>query len=258
MRRRKDGSPIDISLTVSPLRDANGKVIGASKVARDITDRRRAAEQRDLLTKEMGHRVKNCFAIFRSLVTLSARSATTTEEMAKELEARLAALARAHDLTRPGLLGAETEAAQPLTWRQLVHAILAPYGNKEVSTNAERFDIKGTDLPIAENALTGLALILHELATNAAKYGALSNAAGRVHISWCQHPLNGSAKFVFRWQEHRGPAVSAPEQRGFGSAVLEQVMGEYFDAPRINFATEGVSYELHGLLDTLITDPESQ
>jgi PAS domain S-box-containing protein len=183
VRRRKDGSLIDISLTVSPLRDAAGKVIGASKVARDITDRRRAAEQRDLLTKEMGHRVKNCFAIFRSLVTLSARSAKATEEMAEELEARLAALARAHDLTRPGLLGAETKAAQSLTWRQLVHAILAPYGNKEVSTDAERFDIKGTDLLIAENALTGLALILHELATNAAKCGSLSTPHGSIRIN---------------------------------------------------------------------------
>jgi PAS domain S-box-containing protein len=225
VRRRKDGSLIDISLTVSPLRDAAGKVIGASKVARDITDRRRAAEQRDLLTKEMGHRVKNCFAIFRSLVTLSARSATTTEEMAEELEARLAALARAHDLTRPGLLGTETKAAQPLTWRQLVHAILAPYGNKEVSTDAERFDIKGTDLPIAENALTGLALILHELATNAAKCGSLSTPYGSIRIN--AKIANGL--FLMDWEETGGPPLNGPPAyEGFGSSLAQRIVTGQF------------------------------
>lgn len=225
VRRRKDGSRVDISLTVSPLRDATGKVIGASKVARDITERNRAAKQRDLLSKEMGHRVKNCFAIFRSLVTLSARSANTTEDMARELEARLSALARAHDLTRPGLLGAETKGAQSLTWRQLVHAILAPYGNKEVSMDSERFVIKGTDLRIAENALTGLALVLHEFATNAAKCGSLSAPSGSVRID--AKILDGL--FLMNWEEIGGPPLNGPpDHEGFGSSLAHQIVTGQF------------------------------
>jgi PAS domain S-box-containing protein len=225
VRRRKDGSLMDISLTVSPLRDAAGKVIGASKVARDITDRRRAAEQRDLLTKEMGHRVKNCFAIFRSLVSLSARSADTTGAMAEELGARLAALARAHDLTRPGLLGAETTSSQSLTWRQLLQAILAPYGNRQVPTGGERFVIEGADLPIAESALTGLALVLHELATNAAKCGSLSTPNGRVRID----AKTAKGIFLMNWVEEGGPPLNGPpEHEGFGSSLAHQIVTGQF------------------------------
>jgi PAS domain S-box-containing protein len=218
VRRRKDGSLIDISLTVSPLKDVTGKIAGASKVARDITERKRAAEQRDLLTKEMGHRVKNCFAIFRSLVTLSARSANTTEEMAEKLEARLTALARAHDLTRPGLLGVETKAAKPLTWRQLVHAILSPY---IASIDQNRFVIKGTDLPIAENSLTGLALVLHELATNAAKCGSLSTPNGSVRID----TKIVDSLFLMNWEETGGPPLNGPpDHEGFGSSLAHQII----------------------------------
>lgn len=218
VRRRKDGSLIDISLTVSPLKDVTGKIVGASKVARDITERKRAAEQRDLLTKEMGHRVKNCFAIFRSLVALSARSARTTEEMAEELEARLAALARAHDLTRPGLLGVETKDAQSLTWRQLVHAILVPY---IASTDKKRFIMRGADLPIAENSLTALALVLHELATNAAKCGSLSTPNGSIRID--TKIVDGL--FLMNWEETGGPPLNGPpDHEGFGSALAHQIV----------------------------------
>ena len=249
VRRRKDGSRIDISLTVSPLRDATGKVIGASKVARDITERNRAAKQRDLLTQEMGHRVKNCFAIFRSLVTLSARSANTTEEMAGELEARLAALARAHDLTRPGLLGAETKTAQPLTWRHLVHAILAPYGNKEVSADSERFVVKGTDLPIAENALTGLALVLHELATNAAKCGSLSTPSGSVRID----TRIADGLFLMNWEEIGGPRVNGPpDHEGFGSSLAHQIVtGQFGGQLSYEWQPAGVVVRLSALRERI-------
>ena len=225
VRRRKDGSRIDISLTVSPLRDVTGKVVGASKVARDITERKRAAEQRHLLTKEMSHRVKNCFAIFRSLVTLSAGSAHTTQEMAEELEARLAALARAHDLTRPGLLGMETKAAQDLTWRQLVHAILAPYADTGPSMDQKRFVITGTDLTIAENSLTGLALVLHELATNAAKSGSLSTPNGSIRID----SKVADGLFLMNWEETGGPTLNGrPDREGFGSSLAHQIVTGQF------------------------------
>ena len=104
VRQHKDGSLIDISLTVSPVTDAEGTVIGASKIARDIRERKRAAEQQNMLIREMGHRVKNAFAVMSGVVSMSARSAATPEAMARGIQARLAALTRAHDLTRPGLL----------------------------------------------------------------------------------------------------------------------------------------------------------
>src|SRR5262249_54229060 len=126
VRRRKDGCLIDISLTVSPLRDAAGNVIGASKIARDVSERKRAAEQQDMLTREMSHRVKNAFAVVNGIVALSARSASTPQEMAREIGARLAALTRAHDLARPGLIET-SRGTEPMTFHALVRAILAPY-----------------------------------------------------------------------------------------------------------------------------------
>lgn len=126
MRQHKDGSLIDISLTVSPVTDAEGAVIGASKIARDIRERKRAAEQQNMLIREMGHRVKNAFALMGGLVSLSARSAATPEALAQQLQARLAALTRAHDLTRPGLLESESTPGQSMTFHALVHAICTP------------------------------------------------------------------------------------------------------------------------------------
>jgi signal transduction histidine kinase len=112
VRRRKDGSLVDISLTVSPIRTPEGTIIGASKIARDISERRRAQEQQDLLLREMRHRVKNLFSVTSSLVTLSAGSARTPQDMATAVRGRLAALTRAQELTRPGLIGTGDEAVQ--------------------------------------------------------------------------------------------------------------------------------------------------
>ena len=104
VRRRKDGSLVDVSLTVSPVRDAEGRIVGASKIARDITQRKRAQEQQSLLLGEMRHRVKNLFAVTNGLVASECRSARTPREMAAAVRERFAALTRAHELTRPGLI----------------------------------------------------------------------------------------------------------------------------------------------------------
>jgi PAS domain S-box-containing protein len=118
IRQRKDGSLVEISLTVSPIKSSDGRIIGASKIARDITERRRAQEQQQLLLREMNHRVKNLFTLAGSLVSLSARSATTPGELASTVGARLAALARAHELTLSKAPGSPEPAAQSTT----VHA----------------------------------------------------------------------------------------------------------------------------------------
>ena len=223
VRRRKDGTLIDISLSVSPIRDADGVVTGASKIARDITDRRRAQEQQELLIREMGHRVKNLFAVASSVVALSARDAGTPQEMATALQGRLGALTRAHDLTRPGLI--EPGRSRETSLQALVRTILSPYvGAGEAK--GERIVIVGPDVPVGGNAVTSLALILHEMATNAAKYGALSSPVGSVLVA------SAVVEDVLRltWTERGGPKPKGSPQgdEGFGGQLVRRIISGQF------------------------------
>jgi PAS domain S-box-containing protein len=224
VRRRKDGSLIDISLTVSPLKDAAGNVIGASKIARDVSERKRAAEQQDMLTREMSHRVKNAFAVVNGIVALSARSGTP-QEMAREIGARLAALARAHDLARPGLIKTDSRDIEPMTFHALVHAILAPYVDSDGSTEGKRIIVNGPDIPLAEKSTTSLALVLHELATNAVKSGTLSTAKGLVRIESSVE----DGQFLMTWEEQNGPRLNGPpDHEGFGSLLARRIVTGQF------------------------------
>jgi len=127
VRQRKDGSTVDISLTVSPVRNPEGEIVGASKIARDITERRRAEQQQRLLLREMDHRVKNLFALASGVVALSARSAATPEELAATVRERLVALARAHALTLPVTWEGGRRVEQSTTLHALIQTILSPY-----------------------------------------------------------------------------------------------------------------------------------
>ena len=124
VRRRKDGSLVEISLTVSPIKDTAGRVVGASKIARDIAERRRAEEQERLLLREMNHRIKNLFALASGVVTLSARSAKTAPELAEMIRDRLGALSRAHALTLPEITGTGAKIERSATLAALVRAVL--------------------------------------------------------------------------------------------------------------------------------------
>jgi len=201
-RRRKDGSLVDISLTVSPVKNARGVIVGASKVARDITERRLAQEQQILLLREMGHRINNLFAVTSGLVALSARSARSPQEMAAAVQARLAALTRAHELTRPGLINPGGTPSRNTTLQALIRTILAPYVDTRSSQEDGSTTVSGIDAPIGPSAITNIALVLHELATNAAKYGALSSAEGGVHIE-CSLENN---EVRVKWRERRATA----------------------------------------------------
>jgi PAS domain S-box-containing protein len=161
MRRRKDGSLLPISLTVSPIKDATGRVIGASKIARDISDR-------NLLVNEIEHRVKNTLAVVQALAALTLKSTASAE--LEVFNARLGALANAHDLLRKG------------NWnfaalRAVVARALQPFP-------ADRLQVTGPDVALDGAKSQAITLALHELGTNAAKYGALSNERGRVRINW--------------------------------------------------------------------------
>lgn len=216
IRQRKDGGLIDISLTVSPIKDSFGRIVGASKIARDITERKRAQEQQRLLLREMDHRVRNLFSICSGLVVLSARSARTPDELAAKVRERLAALAHAHVLLLSKASDESGGAASSMTLQALIRTIISPYDDPP-EAGTSRLTITGPDLTLSGGELTGLALLLHEFATNAAKYGALSTATGTIAIA-C------SAKddvVVLEWTERGGPRVEYHGgSEGFGSLLV--------------------------------------
>jgi PAS domain S-box-containing protein len=237
VRQRKDGSLADISLTISPLKDAAGRVVGASKIARDISEKKQAQARQELLTREIHHRTRNLFAVVLSIVSSSFAGKYTVRDAERSVVSRLSALGKAHFM----LIDKQWQGAD---LAEIVRTEMSPYG--------DRVQVEGASLLLTATAAQSFALALHELATNAAKYGALSNVTGRVHITWSKFASNGSNVFTFRWKEQGGPPVRLPTQKGFGSAVLEEAMTEHFDVPpRLDFSLEGVTYELIGPLDAL-------
>lgn len=230
VRRRKDGSLVDISLTVSPIKNAEGRIIGASKIARDISDRRRAHEQQVLLVREIKHRIKNTMAIVQAIArqTLGAISDRDREAFL----ARLRALAGAHDLLT-------VENWSQASLRDVVDRALKPFADQ----HRERFLVDGPDgvrLDAQKSCLVSMAL--HELATNAVKYGALSTASGRVHLGWEVLPDDPQQRrFRLRWQERDGPPVAPPEHRGFGSLLIQQALDGEQHKATLAFDPEGVT-----------------
>ena len=224
VRRRKDGSLIDISLTVSPLADATGTVVGASKIARDITDKKRAEARQQLLLREMAHRVKNTFMLVNGIVALSARYAEP-QNLARDIQARLAALARAHDLTRVTPLPHESELANSMSFRALVGAIFTPYLDSSPSGHSDRLTFRGPDVLVQHPAITSVALVLYELATNAVKCGSLSVPTGSVQISLAVV----KEKFEVEWKELGGPKLTEkPNHEGFGTNLVRRIIADQF------------------------------
>ena len=223
----KDGSLVDISLTISPLKDAEGKIIGASKIARDITERRRAQERQKLLINEIQHRIKNTLAIVQAIATQTLHDTPAERDV---FVARLHALAGAHDLLRDD------------NWHQaalidLVGKALNAFREK----HRERFVIDGPDgifLDAQKSSL--LVMALHELATNAVKYGALSNETGRVRVAWDISGDEAPKRFRLCWKESGGPPVSPPKQKGFGSLLIERALQNQLGQARLDFDPGGL------------------
>lgn len=215
IRRRKDGSLVEISLTISPIRNRKGEIVGASKIARDITERQRARERQILLLREMSHRVKNLFALAGAVITLSARAAQSPEELAEQVRNRLGTLARAHELTLPDLR--HEQAATPTTLEALLRTIVSPFEDR----NDGRVAIAGPEVAVGGHAVTSLALLLHELATNAAKYGALSVASGRIAVVWTVE----DKVLSLSWTERGGPPTDGTAHGdGFGTWLVDSTV----------------------------------
>jgi PAS domain S-box-containing protein len=229
IRRHKDGNLIDVSLTISPMRDANGTVVAASKIARDITERKRSEAQISVLAHEAEHRAKNLLANVKAMVRLS--QADTIDGFKEAIEGRIEALANVHSLfAKSRWMGAELG--------NLVKQELSPYSHE----GKERTRIEGPTVMLKPNVAQAIAVALHELATNAAKYGALSGAKGEVHVKWS---CAADDRVMLRWTEAAGPPVNPPTHKGFGTDVIGAMIRAHVGGDmRLDWRTEGLVCEI--------------
>ena len=199
----------------------------------DVTGRKQAEEGRELLAGEMSHRVKNLLTIAAGLTAITSRSTTTTNEMASELTLRLTALGRAHDLVRP--VPGQTEAASALLG-DLLTVLLAPYD--DLGAFSGRIRVSVPRMSVGESSTTILALVVHELATNSLKYGALSVDTGTLDVSCSAH----DEAVTLVWTESGGPKVQVPAgPGGYGSKLVERsVTGHLKGAIDYDWADDGL------------------
>jgi PAS domain S-box-containing protein len=229
VRLRKDGSLIDVSVSVSPIRGAGGRVVGASRVVRDITERKRSDAHISVLTREAEHRAKNLLANVKAMVRLS--QSDTPEGLKKAIEGRIEALTNVHSLfVQSRWTGAELGS--------LVKQELSPYSRaREMRTL-----INGPAVILKPDLAQAMAVALHELATNAAKYGALSVTTGQVRVEW-SHSEDG--QLALGWIEAGGPPVNPPTRRGFGTSVLETMIRDGVKGRvQLDWHTEGLTCEI--------------
>ena len=208
-RRRKHGSLIAVSLTISPVKNAEGKVVGTSKI-RDITERKRNDQHIATLAREAEHRTKNILATVQATVKLS--HSETPDGLKQAIEGRIQALANVHALlVKSRWSGAELTS--------IASQELAPY----VGPGEESARIDGPHVLLAPNTAQAVAVILHELATNAVKYGSLSVPNGQVEVTWSR---GADERLILRWTERGGPPAKTPTREGFGTSVIERMIRE--------------------------------
>ena len=232
---RRDGRVIWLSVRSSPVRDADERLLYLVRVVQDITERKAAEQRQKLLMDELNHRVKNTLATVQSLAAQTARAAATPMVFRERFEGRLIALSKAHDqLTMHHWESADL--------RDLLSGSLAPYAGAAPN----RVVLRGEDVVLRPRAVLTLAMAIHELTTNAAKYGALSVPGGRIEIQW--QPVRadgGRLQLRIDWAEHGGPLVSEPEQRGFGSKLIEgSIAAELGGEARLGFESQGLHCEI--------------
>jgi PAS domain S-box-containing protein len=232
VRRRKDGSLVDVSLTVSPVVDGAGKVSGASKIVRDITERRQTEQRLQTVMHELSHRSKNLLSIIQAMAQQTARHSPSTKHFLERFNARIQGLASSHDL----LVNQDWRGA---LLEDLVRHQLQPFADGD----SNRIEISGPPIVVTPEAAQTIGLALHELATNASKYGALSVPAGKVAVQWLLEPANGAPRFRMTWREQGGPPVEPPEHSGFGRLLIERLTADKLNAtPLLMFAREGVTW----------------
>jgi PAS domain S-box-containing protein len=241
LRRRKDGTLVPISLTVSPIFGKGGRIIGASKIARDISERRRLEEARRVLSLEVNHRSKNLLAVVQSIIRYTVAHSAQRDFVGR-ISDRLQALAANQDLLIEN------------SWRGADLAALVRFQIGQIDQlPTDRVTRRGGPLLVSPLAAQALGMALHELATNAVKFGALSGPVGTVEIDWWIEENVPAPAFVFTWREAGGPTVAAPEYAGFGTTILERITGQSLGG-RVNatYASSGLTWELRAPAKALV------
>ena len=230
VRLAKDGRRLNISLSVSPVFDKTGRIIGASKIARDVTEKKRVEAIQRVLIEELNHRVKNTLAMTQAIASQSLRHARSASDFVESFTGRVQALAKAHSL---------------LTDRKLEGAELTELVREQVTLGVadERVICSGPTVILGAQPAIHLALVLHELATNARKYGGLSVPQGRLSVKWEVHS-SGSRTLLLDWTESGGPQVSAPLTAGFGTTLIERTLQTHGGQATVRYGVTGVTCKL--------------
>jgi len=224
--------------TKSPLFDEDGKIVGTIGVSTDITERENRARHLEFIMRELSHRSKNLLMIIQAVARQSIRQSASLQDFEQQFNDRLASLARLHDL----LIQEEWRGA---SLRAIAQSQVGPFAGG-------RAELDGPAILLKPDIAQVISMVLHELATNAAKYGALSNATGKIQLTW-GYVDNQRKRLFVQWQETGGPAVLAPQRTGFGTVVLERMALQIPDASAsLKFLTAGVVWYLEAPLDSLV------
>lgn len=231
---RPDGTRIPFIPYPTPLFDENGKVAGAINMLVDITDRKKAELHQKTLIDELNHRVKNTLATVQSLARQTARGATSPKVFQERLQGRLIALSEGHDQLTRG------------NWEQAdLHEILTAALSPHREEASDRVAISGEPVKLTPRAALTLTMVFHELITNAAKYGALSQSSGRLGIDWTLQREGDRRELALVWQERGGPPVEKPARRSFGIKMVERsIPSELGGKAALQFEPAGVRCEL--------------
>ncbi|MGE3294711.1 MAG: PAS domain S-box protein [Geminicoccaceae bacterium] len=234
VRRRKDGSLVEIALTVSPIRDQTGRIVGASKIARDISERRRSEAERELRFSELRHRVKNLLAIVSAIAGQTSVEGVSAQEYRSKLTGRLDALAAAHEASF------QTDKGTDL--RALITRLLTPY---IPGAFGERVLIgTGPAVDVPPGRIQALAFVLHELATNAVKHGALSVPEGRLPLAWTVEQAADEERLRLEWRECGGPPVAPPAAQGFGLKLIGFMGPDLGGGAELEFDPRGLAVRI--------------
>ncbi|WP_249406513.1 HWE histidine kinase domain-containing protein [Rhizobium sp. CFBP 13726] len=228
---REDGSTFWASGEMMALRSDDDTVIGFIKILRDRTQERQQADQQRLLMLELGHRMKNTISVVQSIATQSIRNAASLEDAGEKLQSRMSAYASAHDI----LLQKNWVSA---TLGQIVNAATINIGLE----GSDRVRIEGPEIELDPQAALSFSLVLHELFTNASKYGALSESNGHIEIAWTIEAREGEDFLISSWREVGGPPVAIPTRKGFGSRLIASSLNSY--------GTATTDYEPDGVVVT--------
>lgn len=247
IRVRKDGSRVNVSITVSPIRNADGQVVGASKVARDISPLKQSERRIRLLLREINHRVKNQYAVILAMMRETGRNADSIEEFQNKLGERITALAASHDLLVKSDWSGSTLAA--IAKEQLV-----PFGHED------RVTVSGPLISVSSTAVQNLGMAFHELGTNSAKYGVLSGRGGSVAISWELLQEGGEAATLrVCWDERFDPPLEGAGKRGkgFGTVVLERVTPQALGGrAQVEHSSDRICWTLTAPMAELVGEPD--